>query len=112
MSLAVDKRGRLKLSERAIEKQIVDAMTAHGWLILRTNVFAGAVIQRQGSVEPGIPDLMARRQLHNTRWWQIRWIEVKRPGGRLSAAQEKWRRDHPDESVRIATCLEDIEDLL
>lgn len=100
----------MKLTERQIERQIVDLLTAHGWRVLRTNVFNGAVIQRQGSIEPGIPDLMARRGAFDT--WRIVWIEVKCPGGKLKAKQVAWAAAHPDEEKRIATCIEDVEDLI
>lgn len=108
--MKLDRRGRLKLSERQIEAQLVDLLTAHNWRVLRTNLFAGAVIQRQGSIEPGIPDLMARRGAFDT--WEIVWIEVKRPGGKLNAKQVAWVAAHPDEDTRVATCVEDIQDLL
>lgn len=91
--MKLDRRGRLALTERQIEQQIVDILTAHGWRVLRTNVFAGAVIQRQGSIEPGIPDLQARRRVNLTilvNTWEIIWIEVKRPGEKLSPVQVAW----------------------
>ncbi len=111
--MKLDKRGRPRLTERQIEKQIVDALEAHGWRVLRTNQFAGAVIQRQGSVEPGIPDLMARKGWCELRGIErIEWIEVKRPGQSMNERQVHWWNQHLDESVRVARCVEDVEDLL
>lgn len=114
--LKLDKRGKLRLTERQIEEQIKSALEHHGWRVLRTNKFcSGNAVVVQGSVEPGIPDLLAYKCLPipgGLPYWDMRWIEVKRPGEKLSEKQEKWWRDHPDESKRVATCLEDIEDLL
>jgi hypothetical protein len=122
MILALNKRGRLKLSERAIEEQLVDALEAHGWRVLRTNKFcSGNAVVVQGSVEPGIPDLQARKNLLgwtyvsrecHCRAIRLVWIEVKRPGEDLNAKQCGWWRNHPDEEKRIARCFEDVEDLL
>ena len=116
-NLKLDKRGKLKLSERAIEQQIIDALEAHGWRVLRTNRFtSGNAVVVQGSTELGIPDLQARRlggkYIGGYTAWNIAWIEVKRPGQDLNANQCKWWSEHPDEDRRIACRLEDIEDLL
>ena len=111
--MKLDRCGRPALTERQIEAQIVDLLKAHGWRILKTNIFAGAVIQRQGSIEPGIPDLQARRPLTWTRKEkQVVWIEVKRPGEHLNEDQKKWWLAHEDEDLRIATCPEDVYDLI
>jgi hypothetical protein len=124
MSLALDRKGRLKLSERDIEQQLVDALMAHGWRVLRTNKFcSGNAIVVQGAVEPGIPDLMAwkylylgeaSRLLRDTIWRPARIVllEVKRPGEDLNGNQYEWWAVHPEDEKRIARSLEDIEDLL
>ena len=109
--MKLDARGRLKLSERAIEQQLVDALTAHGWRVLRTNKFcSGNAVVVQGSVEPGIPDLQARRRYGHL--WRLIWVEVKRPGQELNEKQLAWWMAHPDEDRRIARGIEDIGDLL
>ena len=109
--MKLDARGRLKLSERAIEQQLVDALTAHGWRVLRTNKFcSGNAVVVQGAVEPGIPDLQARRPYYGD--WHIVWIEVKRPGQDLNEKQRAWWAAHPDEDKRIARGIDDIGDLL
>jgi hypothetical protein len=125
-SLSVDRRGWLKLSERAIEQQLVDALEAHGWRVLRTNKFcSGNAVVVQGAVEVGIPDLQARRKFldcvfvsdgnggsYLTGSWRLVWIEVKRPGENLNEKQRTWWAAHPDEDRRIARGIEDVEDLL
>lgn len=102
---------RKTLTEREIERQIIDLLEAHGWLVLRTNIFGGAVIQRQGSIEPGIPDLMARRPYpYSIPLYRILWIEVKRPDKEMSAVQWAWYNAalRRGETVMVARSVEDV----
>lgn len=117
MSLGLDRKGRLKVSERDIERQLIDALTLHGWKILRTNKFcSGNAVVVQGAIEPGMPDLQARRIYRPDSYdlWEILWIEVKTPAGKVSQAQAAWHQEARmrGERVLIARGLEDIEDLL
>lgn len=118
MTLKLDKRARLKLSERDIERQIIDALQAHGWRVLKTNKFcSGNAVVVQGAVEPGIPDLQARVIWRcvappDITIMRVIWIEIKRPGKDLDEKQKAWWTAHPDEEKRIARSVEDIKDLL
>jgi hypothetical protein len=105
------------LKEAAIERQIVDLLECHGWYVLRTNKFAtgGAVIV-QGSIELGIPDLQARRAVVTgleDPWRilnQIIWIEVKRPGGKVSVRQAAWHQlaQRRGETVLVAESVDQV----
>ena len=122
-TLKLDKRGRLKLSERAIQRQIIDLLEAHGWLVLRTNQFkSGGAIIVQGAIEKGIPDLQARRLFRlrsstclsiEKAYWLF-WIEVKRPGGKLSADQERWHllAKRRGETVLTAESVEQVAEAI
>lgn len=108
-----------KLEER-VQRQIVDLLEAHGWLILRTNKFCGIGFSSQGAIEPGMPDLMARKRVivgaitgPETPWdicWDIRWIEVKRPGGKVSVLQATWHQlaRARGETVLVAESVEEV----
>lgn len=102
-----------KLTERQIEQQIVDLLGAHGWIVLRTNRFSsGNAVVVQGSIEVGIPDLQARKPYHSyveNDLQRVVWIEVKRPGGKVSPEQEQWHllARRRGETVIVAESVED-----
>ena len=112
----------IRLTERQIEQQIVDLLSAHGWYVLRTNQFAGAVIQRQGTLERGMPDLLAWKIIP----WAVRtlhaslpaarlmWIEVKGPRGTLSPVQKKWHlaAEARGETVLVARSPFEVENAI
>lgn len=102
------------LTEAAVERQIIDLLEAHGWLVLRTNNFCGQGFVSQGAIEPGMPDLQARFLIP---WvspvgeaWQILWIEVKRPGGKVSLKQATWHQlaQRRGETVIVAESVETV----
>ena len=90
--------------EEQIQKQIIDLLEAYGWLVMRTNKFCGASISSQGAIEPGMPDLQARKIRSGDGDWEdgdgnpghslaeLIWIEVKRPGGKVSTIQATWHQ--------------------
>jgi hypothetical protein len=106
--------GKPKLTEKDIQRQIVDLLEAHGWQVLRTNqFFSGNAVVVQGASEPGIPDLQARRKydsyvVHDLQ--RVIWIEVKRPGGVLSPDQVTWHMlaKLRGEAVIIAQSVEEV----
>jgi hypothetical protein len=88
-----------KVLESGIRGMIVDYLRIKGWLVW---------VNWQGPFSyPGIPDLTAVRNGVTV------WIEVKKPGGRLSADQKKFREDIEDYGGNwlLATCIEDIQSL-
>jgi VRR-NUC domain-containing protein len=70
-----------ELSERAIQRQIVATLRKLGWTVY--------VLSRVGTAKgnPGLPDLFIR---HTARKRHA-WCEVKRPNGKLSAAQQAFQ---------------------
>lgn len=115
--LSLDREGRLRIPEADRENQIAGYLEAEGWIVIRTNRFAGGVILRQGSLEPGIPDLLAIRpvdgagSLEGRIAWRMEWIEVKCPGKGLNKHQAEWWKNHPTFSKRIAFSADDVADL-
>ena len=69
------------LTEREIQRQIVAALRQTGWLVY--------ILSRVGTAKgnPGLPDLFVR----HTAKRRHAWIEVKRPDGDLSLAQQTFR---------------------
>jgi len=61
-------------SERRIVGKIAKKLRGNGWFVLKVH---GSVYQR-----PGIPDLMCLKLGF------YMWLEVKRPGGKVSLIQE------------------------
>lgn len=114
------------LTERQIEKQIVDLLEVHGWSVLRTNKFlSGNAVVTQGALEQGIPDLQARKLWPGDDWknadgnqipapMSVVWIEVKRPGKNPSEVQGRWIRDAVlrGEKVIVAHCVEDVAEII
>jgi len=64
------KRGR---PEKIIEDKIRDKLTLQGWFVIKTH---------GNQFQSGLPDLYATHSKYG-----IRWIEVKTPTGRFTAAQ-------------------------
>jgi hypothetical protein len=107
------RKPRRKLEEQ-VQRQIIDILEAHGWLVLRTNKFCGIGFSSQGAIEPGMPDLMARFLIP---WvspvgeaWQILWIEVKAPGGKVSVTQATWHQlaRKRGETVLVAESVDEV----
>jgi Holliday junction resolvase len=65
--------------ERDILAEIRKALVAAGWFVYRNHQSLGS--------HPGLADLTAVRD------GRVVWIEVKRPGGRLSKDQEKFAEE-------------------
>lgn len=89
--------------ETEIMRQIRDYLRLKGWLVYRNH-------QTLGSTR-GVPDLTAIKDDRAV------WIEVKRPGGRLSKHQQRFRDEmlsHCGEHVRyiLAYSLEDVVNAL
>ncbi len=86
----------LKITESDIQATIKEYLQLHGWFVVKIH-------QSLGSYK-GIADLYALRNGQHV------WIEVKKPNGRLSEYQGKFRDDvitHGGKYI-IATCIEDV----
>lgn len=90
---------RKEQPETPIRRDIRDFLRLHGWKVTR--------IVQSALSEPGIPDLVCTRE------GQTCWIEVKRPGGRLSEAQEQWLQDLEDHGGHfiVARSVDDVAHL-
>lgn len=97
------KRKPREMKEAQVERQIIDLLEVHKWLVMRTNKFCGAKVATQGAIKPGMPDLQARkaaewrdgpikRASNGAYLWEILWIECKRPGGKVSTIQATWHQ--------------------
>lgn len=75
-------RGEEKRPEKAIQREIKDALEVLGF-------FVSDFSQPRATLQtPGIPDLFAT----HPRWRLTLWIEVKRPGARATPAQREWHQ--------------------
>lgn len=89
--------GRREQPETAIRSAIRGYLQVHGWKIVR--------IVQSALSEKGIPDLVAIRDGVTV------WLEIKRPGGKLSEYQRAWREDLEAHGGNwmLARSIEDIE---
>jgi hypothetical protein len=83
----------LRLSERDIEKQLVDYLRLHGWHVHRLEADLWRSKRASAREEVGTPDFICLRRAS---WYEedrsVRafYLEVKRPGGKLRPSQEFW----------------------
>lgn len=76
--------------EREIQKQIVQYLKAAGWSVWQTSQGHKHPTGAKGlRITPGIPDLYAIHRKHGAIW-----VEVKRPGGTFSEAQNIFSTAH------------------
>lgn len=68
------------ITEAEVQRAVLRVLSLHGWATWRIG-------QRnaRGTQDPGVPDIYALHHEHGALW-----IEVKRPGGRQSAHQERF----------------------
>ncbi len=90
-----------KATEGDVLRQVRDFLRIHGFFVTRNQQGLGN--------EKGKPDLEAVSP-KGTHWW----IEVKKPGGKLSDDQIKFRDKLLANKANflVATCIEDVEDLV
>ena len=104
--------GRLAIRERDIQRQVCDYFRAHGWYVLRLNVFRGK-LERGGWIEQGevgMPDLLAILP-HRYSSCQVLWLEIKTPRGRLNEAQRNWHAWARSQGFRVEI-IHSLEELL
>lgn len=110
-AIKIDKKGRLRLSEADVTRQVCDFMAAEGWRGFRKNVGVAtnlATGRQIGFNEPGMPDWEFFNYRTTTQGGWIRgacfhlWIEFKALGKKPTAHQLAW---HEAERVRGALVL-------
>lgn len=115
------KPSRGEIKEAQVERQIIALLEFHGWLVLHTNKFCGAKVASQGAIQPGMPDLQARRPAewrdgpikraaNGAYLWEIIWVECKRPGGKVSTVQATWHQlaQKRGETVIVAESIDTV----
>jgi len=70
---------RAQITERDVISAVRQWLRLKGYFVVR--------IQQGMGCHPGVSDLVAVRD------GKVLWVETKRPGGKLSAAQEKFREN-------------------
>ena len=93
--------------EKEIQKQIVRFLNLRGWWVYSTS--QGYRKERGGTrTTPGLPDLFAMGYQRSL------WIEVKRPGGKVRAAQAQFAQlcNRYEIPHLIAYSLQDVIDYL
>jgi len=83
----------IRLSERDIEKQLVDYLRLHGWNVHRLEADLWRSKRGAAREEVGTPDFICLRRAswyENDRSVRAFYLEVKRPGGKLRPSQEFW----------------------
>jgi hypothetical protein len=87
-----------RLTESAVAAQVDELATKLGWEVERYEQ------RRATRITEGLPD---RRYVHRGRGLRV-WVELKKPGGKLTTAQYRWLLDEL-ESGALATVIEDVE---
>lgn len=99
--LKLDRKGRLLVSEREVQKACVELLRSRGWLVFETHTDA-----RKSMGEVGQPDLVAvrfpgRPVVNPNGWAQVLMLEVKRKDGRVSKDQRTWHVDAERRGFRV-----------
>jgi hypothetical protein len=85
-------------TETVVAAQVDELAEAMGWEVQRYE-------QRRASmIHEGLPD---RRYVHRAKGLRV-WVELKRPGGKLTTEQHRWLLDEL-EAGALATVIEDVE---
>lgn len=110
MTLAPDHRGRIKLSEREIQRQCIEYLRAHGWIVRPAPRNGTKAIRGAFSVPAGEPDLIAVKWNGTASFmpWDVLLIECKAVGGSLSVSQRHWCDAH-EEYVHVIRSLDDLK---
>jgi hypothetical protein len=97
-------------SENQIAAQIVDYLRLHGWSVHRLEADLRGPRARVKREEAGTPDYIAVRQYSPAMNYDVWYVEVKRPGGRLRRSQQIWIDDARKRGwqVVVASGIEDL----
>jgi len=82
-----------ELSERDLSQHVVNLARMLGWRVMRTPTW------RPTGTDPGYPDLTLARD------GRVVFVELKRTGGRLSAAQQAWLAALPPDGEHVTVCV-------
>jgi len=107
-----------QLTERDVARQVRDFMEAHGWRCIRMQVASVARPTGGGFRvgEVGMPDFLFIR--YNEQGFDAAsritccehlWVEVKRPGGRVSEHQREWVGREMDRGG-VVVVVDDIDE--
>lgn len=94
----MNKRGHLPRRVDANQNEIVQQLRGLGFHVTLLHTIGG-----------GVPDLVVVGLSNKAHDWLALFVEVKRPGEKLTETEEAWHMKYPDGGpLLIATCLEDI----
>lgn len=76
-------------TEREVQREVKRVLALHGYIVSDFSQGYRPGGKRHGTTRqtPGVPDLYCQHRTRPVRFW----VEVKRPGGRLTEAQVNWR---------------------
>jgi hypothetical protein len=110
VTITLDKRGKLHLSEAAIQKQCVEFLRAENWIVRPAPREGYKASRGAHRVPAGEPDLIAVRYVYQ--WgWQVLMIEVKDSKGKLSEAQFQWWKKQPF-PLSLVRSLDDLRTIV
>jgi hypothetical protein len=84
-------------TETVVAAQVDELAAAMGWEVQRYEQ------RRASTIHEGLPD---RRYVHRAKGLRV-WVELKRPGGKLTVNQHRWLLDEL-EAGALATVIEDV----
>ncbi len=102
---------KLRPTESQIAQQIVDYLRLHGWRVHRLEADIRGPKARPKREDIGTPDYIAVRQCAGPGGaFDVWYVEVKRPGGRLRRSQQIWIDDARKRgwNVAIASSIDDL----
>jgi hypothetical protein len=89
------------VTETALQKSILRALRLAGHWPMRVGVNHKRGASGSASAEPGCPDLCVLDL--------GAWLEVKLPGGKLSAVQQAWHQKARERGVNCAVVMSVVE---
>ena len=106
----LDKRGKIKLSEKDIQRQVIELLRAHGWIVRPAPRDGRKAIRGAFSVPAGEPDLICLKHISSF-GFAVLLIECKSANGKLLESQKRWAYEH-DALVHIVRSVDDVKGLL
>jgi hypothetical protein len=99
------------VTENQVAHQICDLLRLHGWRVHRLEADLYGPRARAKREECGTPDYIAVRPKYDG-FYDVVYVEVKRPGARLRKTQEIWISDARKRGwkVVVASRFEDLVD--
>ncbi len=114
--MKLDKRGKIALSERDIQRQVIELLRAHGWIVRPAPRNGTKAIRGAFSVPAGEPDLICVKSVRfQNHWeWRVLMIECKEQKGKMRHTQVAWQLNAALSGipVHIVRSVEDVEGLI